>query len=113
MMSARQIATGALLLLATTACGGARARREEARGPKHEIQLVNTCNVEMRVYVDDDIKMRGNALDMSTILPTGARSVKKLYSGSHRIVMVPHERRGEARQITLDVRGPARVRICQ
>jgi hypothetical protein len=102
-----------LCVAALPGCG-ARSRRIAERGPKREIRVVNNCNASMRVYVDDDIKMRGQLMDLSTILPSGSSTIKKLYDGDHRMVMVPEQRgAGEPRQITFRVTGEARIRVCQ
>jgi hypothetical protein len=112
-MSLRTLLAFIVVVIVVPACGGARASRIADRGPKREIRVVNNCNTSMRIYVDDDIKMRGQMFDMSTILPSGSYAVKKLYDGEHRMVMVPETRgTGEPRQIAFRVSGEARVRVC-
>jgi hypothetical protein len=110
-MPLRTLALLSLAVLTIPACS-ARSQRIAERGPKRDIRVINNCSGTMRVYVDDDIKMRGQLLDMSSILPSGSYAVKKLYDGEHRIVMVPEDRGGQARQIALRVTGEARIRIC-
>ncbi len=100
-----------LLLILMMGCA-ARSRRIAERGPKQEVRVVNTCGSEMRVYVDDEIKMRGQLLDISAVLPPGNYTKKNLYAGEHRVVMFPTASGGSARQLSFRVTGPARIRIC-
>jgi hypothetical protein len=111
-MSARLILSLVTLLAVCTSCA-ARSRRIAERGPKHEVRVSNTCTTEMRVYVDDEIQMRGQLFDISYVLAPATYATKKLYAGSHRIVMFPTSgSSSNARQITFEVTGPARIRIC-